>query len=166
MLDSPITLEKKDKVVLDKILRTYKKERGALIPILQKAQEELGYLSPDTLAYIASQTNRTLAQVYSVATFYAQFRLEPIGKHLVRVCHGTACHVGGAEDIQACVCEHLEVGDEGGTTKDLQFTVEKVVCVGACSLAPVMIVDGVAHGRLTPDKARNVIRKYQQGKKG
>lgn len=166
MLDSPMTLEKKDKVVLDKILSLYEKERGALIPILQNAQEELGYLSPDTLAYIASQISRPLAQVYGVATFYAQFRLEPIGEHLVRVCHGTACHVGGAEDIQACVCEHLGLGEEGGTTEDLQFTVEKVVCVGACSLAPVMIVDGVAHGRLTPDKARNAVKKYQKGKKG
>ncbi len=148
--------------VLEKILKKYKGSEGALIPVLQEAQEALGYLSEETLKKIAKATGRTLAQVYGVATFYAQFRLEPIGKHLVRICHGTACHVAGADDIDAAVCGHLGLPEEGGTTGDMEFTVEKVVCVGACSLAPIMIVDGVAHGRLNPDKARSVIKSYQK----
>lgn len=151
---------------LDRVINKYKKQKGALIPILQETQSALGYLSEETLSYIAKATHRTLAQVYGVVTFYTQFRLEPIGEHLVRICHGTACHVGGAEDIDASVCGHLDLSEEGGTTEDMEFTVEKVVCVGACSLAPIMIVNGVAHGRLTSDKARNVIRGYQKEKRG
>ena len=147
---------------LDRVISKYAAQKGALIPILQEAQEELGYLSEDTLRYIAVKTGRTLAQVYGVVTFYTQFRLEPIGKHLVRICHGTACHVGGAEDIDAAVCGHLGLGTDGGTTEDMEFTVEKVVCVGACSLAPIMIVDGVAHGRLDSEKARKVIKSHQK----
>ena len=153
-----------ERAKLEKILNKYKKQKGALIPILQEAQEALGHLSEDSLSYIANATKRTLAQVYGVATFFTQFRLEPIGKHLVRICHGTACHVGGAEDIDASVCGHLGLSEEGGTTEDMEFTVEKVVCVGACSLAPIIIVDGVAHGRLNADRARNVIKGYQKQK--
>jgi NADH-quinone oxidoreductase subunit E len=157
------TDEEKKRAVLEKVLAKYSKQKGALIPLLQETQETLGYLSQGTLEYIARQTGRTLAQVYGVVTFYTQFRLEPIGRHLVRICHGTACHVGGAEDIDAAVCGYLGVDDrEGGTTDDMEFTVEKVVCVGACSLAPIMLVDNVAHGRLDPDRARNVIRSYQK----
>jgi NADH-quinone oxidoreductase subunit E len=147
---------------LDRILKKYESQQGALIPVLQEAQEALGFLSEDTLRFIAGETGRDLAQVYGVATFYTQFRLEPIGEHLVRICHGTACHVGGAEDIDAAVCGHLGLDTEGGTTEDMEFTVEKVVCVGACSLAPIMLVDGVAHGRLDSDKARKVIKGYQK----
>jgi NADH-quinone oxidoreductase subunit E len=150
-----------DRAKLDEILQKYSKLKGGLIPVLQEAQEAFGFLSEETLDYIANATGRTLAQVYGVATFYAQFRLEPIGKHLVRICHGTACHVGGAEDIDAAVCGQLGLKDEG-TTEDMEFTLEKVVCVGACSLAPVMILDGVAHGRLDSEKARNTIKNYQK----
>jgi NADH-quinone oxidoreductase subunit E len=153
-----------DRVKLDEILQKYSKQKGGLIPVLQEAQEAFGFLSEETLDYIADATGRTLAQVYGVATFYAQFRLEPIGKHLVRICHGTACHVGGAEDIDAAVCGQLGLEDEG-TTEDMEFTLEKVVCVGACSLAPVMILDGVAHGRLDSEKARNTIKSLQKESK-
>jgi NADH-quinone oxidoreductase subunit E len=153
-----------ERAKLDRIISKYKKQKGALIPVLQEAQNSLGHLSEESLSYIAKATKRTLAQVYGVATFFTQFRLEPIGRHLVRVCHGTACHVGGAEDIDASVCSHLDLSEKGGTTDDMEFTVEKVVCVGACSLAPIMIVDGVAHGRLNPDRARKVIQGYQKEK--
>ena len=156
--------EDNSRAVLDRVLKKYSKQKGALIPVLQEAQEALGYLSEETLEYIARATGRTLAQVYGVATFYTQFRLEPIGRHLVRICHGTACHVGGAQDIDAAVCGHLNLDHQGGTTPDMEFTVEKVVCVGACSLAPIMLVDGVAHGRLDSDRARKVIKGYQKRK--
>jgi NADH-quinone oxidoreductase subunit E len=155
-----------ERAKIDKVLNKYRKQKGALIPILQEAQNVLGHLSEESLAYIAKATKRTLAQVYGVATFFTQFRLEPIGEHLVRICHGTACHVGGAEDIDASVCGHLGLSEQGGTTGDMEFTVEKVVCVGACSLAPIIIVDGVAHGRLNADKARKVIKGYQKEKQG
>jgi len=158
------TDEEKQHAALDRVIAKYSKQKGALIPVLQEAQETLGYLSEETLEYIAHNTGRTLAQVYGVATFYTQFRLEPIGRHLVRICHGTACHVGGAEDIDASVCGHLGLDQEGGTTPDMEFTVEKVVCVGACSLAPIILVDNVAHGRLDSDKARKVIKEYQKRK--
>ena len=158
------TDEEKQRVALDRVLAKYSKQKGALIPVLQEAQEALGYLSEETLEYIARNTGRTLAQVYGVVTFYTQFRLEPIGRHLVRICHGTACHVGGAEDIDAAVCGHLSLDEEGGTTPDMEFTVEKVVCVGACSLAPIILVDNVAHGRLDSEKARKVIKEYQKRK--
>ncbi len=147
---------------LVEILEKYSGQKGALIPVLQEAQELLGYLPQEVLELIAERTGRTLAQVYGVATFYTQFRLEPIGKHLVRICHGTACHVAGADDIDVSICDHLGLEHEGGTTPDMEFTVEKVVCVGACSLAPIIIVDGVAHGRLDSEKARKVIREYQK----
>jgi NADH-quinone oxidoreductase subunit E len=159
--DIDVSVEKQHGA-LDRIIKKYSAQKGALIPILQGAQEGLGFLSEDTIAYIAKATGRTLAQVYGVVTFYTQFRLEPIGKHLVRICHGTACHVGGAEDIDAAVCGHLRLEEHGGTTPDMEFTVEKVVCVGACSLAPIILVDGVAHGRLDSEKARNVIKGYQK----
>ncbi|MDD5749110.1 MAG: NADH-quinone oxidoreductase subunit NuoE [Actinomycetota bacterium] len=155
-----MTEEQKNEI--ERVLEKYSKQKGALIPILQETQSSVGYLSEDALSLIANACGRTLSQVYGVATFYKQFRLQPIGKHLVRICHGTACHVGGAEDIDASVCGHLGLCEEGGTTNDGEFTVEKVVCVGACSLAPIMIVDGVAHGRLDAEKARNVIKKYQK----
>ncbi|MBU4175461.1 MAG: NAD(P)H-dependent oxidoreductase subunit E [Actinobacteria bacterium] len=161
-----VTDEEKQRIALDRVLKKYSKQKGALIPVLQEAQEGLGYLSEETLGYIARNTGRTLAQVYGVVTFYTQFRLEPIGRHLVRICHGTACHVGGAEDIDAAVCGHLDLDQEGGTTPDMEFTVEKVVCVGACSLAPIILVDNVAHGRLDSEKARKVIREYQKRKQG
>lgn len=154
-----------ERKALDRIIKRYSRQKGALIPILQEAQDALGFLSEGSLDYVAKATGRTLAQVYGVATFYTQFRLEPIGRHLVRICHGTACHVGGAVDIDASVCGHLGLEEEGGTTPDMEFTVEKVVCVGACSLAPIILVDGVAHGRLDADRARKVIKEYQKDDK-
>ena len=160
------TLSPEDRRNVERILKKYSKEKGSLIPILQETQAALGYLSEGALDLIARATKKTLAQVYGIATFYTQFRLEPIGKHLVRICHGTACHVGGAKDIDASVCGHLGLPEEGGTTPDGLFTVEKVVCVGACSLAPIMIVDGVAYGRLDSEKARNVIKKYEKEEEG
>ena len=105
-----------------------------------------------------------MSQVYGVATFFTQFRLEPIGEHLIRVCHGTACHVAGAELVSEEISNLLGIRD-GETTEDRMFTVESVMCVGACSLSPIMIVDDDTHGKLKPANIRKVIKKYQ-GDKG
>ncbi len=141
------------------ILAKYRGNKGALIPVLQEVQSELGYLSPDSLKTIAEGLAIPLSQVYGVATFYTQFRLKPIGQHLVRVCHGTACHVGGAEKVSAAIEAGLGIKD-GETTADGKFTVESVACLGCCSLAPVMMVDNETFGRLTPESAIKAVKEF------
>ena len=145
---------------LEEILERYGDERGALIPMLQDAQEAYGYLDEKIMRDLARGAGYQLSQVYGVATFYTQFRLEPIGEHLIRVCHGTACHVAGAELISEEVSNLLGIKD-GQTTPDMKFTLESVMCVGACSLSPIMIVDEDTHGKLKPANVRKVIKKYR-----
>ncbi len=141
-------------------LEQYAKVPGSLITILQKAQEIYGYLSPEAINYISECTGIAPAKIYGVATFYAQFRLEPIGKFLIMLCKGTACHVNGADMIEEAICEHLNIQD-GETTEDGIFTLNNVACLGCCSLAPVMMVrsaDGdETYGNLTKDKVRDIL---------
>lgn len=149
-----------DFVPLENVLAKYAGEKGALIPLLQDAQEAYGYLDEKIMRALARGAGYQLSQVYSVATFYTQFRLEPIGEHLIRVCHGTACHVAGAELISEEISNFL--GIRGGqTTPDMKFTLESVMCVGACSLSPIMIVDEDTHGKLKPANVRKVLKRYQ-----
>lgn len=145
---------------LEEILERYKDEKGALIPLLQDAQEAYGYLDEKIMRALARGAGYQLSQVFGVATFYTQFRLEPIGEHLIRVCHGTACHVAGAELITEEVSNILGIKD-GQTTPDMKFTLESVMCVGACSLSPIMIVDEDTHGKLKPANVRKVLKKYR-----
>lgn len=133
--------------------------KGALITVLQEVQAELGYLSGQTIAEISRGLNIPSSQVYGVATFYTQFRLKPVGKHLMRVCHGTACHVSGAVKISQALEDELKVAD-GETTEDGKFTLETVACLGCCSLAPVMMIDNETYGRLTPDSARKAAKDF------
>ncbi|MBZ5638722.1 MAG: NADH-quinone oxidoreductase subunit NuoE [Acidobacteriia bacterium] len=142
----------------------YVGEEGKLIPLLQKAQAEDGYLTKERLLRIRDETGVPLTQIYGVATFYAQFRFKPIGKHLLRVCHGTACHVAGAKDLTEEIETQLEVKN-GETTKDDLFTLETVSCLGCCSLAPVIMIDETTHANLTPSGVKKVLRKYQSGEK-
>ncbi|RJP30204.1 MAG: NADH-quinone oxidoreductase subunit NuoE [Actinobacteria bacterium] len=144
------------------ILERYAGEKGALIPLLQDTQEAYGYLDEKIMRALAKGAGYQLSQVYGVATFYTQFRLEPIGEHLIRVCHGTACHVAGAELISEEISNFLGVKD-GQTTPDMKFTLESVMCVGACSLSPIMIVDEDTHGKLKPANVRKVLKKYRGG---
>ncbi len=141
-------------------LEQYAKVPGSLITILQKAQEIYGYLSVDAINYISECTGIKPAKIYGVATFYAQFRLQPIGKYLIMLCKGTACHVNGADVIEEAICEHLEIQD-GETTKDGLFTLNNVACLGCCSLAPVMMVKSVdsdeTYGNLTKDSVKQVL---------
>jgi NADH-quinone oxidoreductase subunit E len=152
--------EPDDLAPLESILERYEGEKGALIPLLQDAQEAYGYLDEKIIRALAKGAGYQLSQVYGVATFYTQFRLEPIGEHLIRVCHGTACHVAGAELISEEISNLLGVRD-GQTTPDMKFTLESVMCVGACSLSPIMIVDEDTHGKLKPANVRKVIKKYR-----
>jgi NADH-quinone oxidoreductase subunit E len=146
-----------DLTLLDPVLDKYANTSGNLITILQQAQEIYGYLPLEVLRHIACRTGVKPASVYGVATFYTQFRLNPVGKHVILLCQGTACHVNGADSIALALREELKV-KEGETTADGVFTLENVACLGCCSLAPVMMIDGEAYGKLTPDKARQIVR--------
>ena len=132
-----------------------------LIPVLQKLQEAYGYLPQDVIKRLSERTGIFVSKIMGVVTFYSQFRLEPIGKNIVRICFGTACHVIGAENIADAICRELGI-KLGETTEDRLFTVESVACLGCCSLAPVIMINDETHGRLTPDTARNVIKEFSQ----
>jgi NADH-quinone oxidoreductase subunit E len=139
-----------DLAPLDKILEEYADQKGAVIPILQHAQEAYGYLPKEILAHISARTGIPLSRLIGVATFYAQFRLARRGKHLIRVCDGTACHVRGATKCIEAM-EHALGVPAGGTSEDYQYTMEIVYCLGSCGLAPVAVVDDKVCGRLTPN---------------
>jgi NADH-quinone oxidoreductase subunit E len=139
------------------LLEKYQGQPGALIPILQEVQSDKGYLPAADLEKISRGTGVPLSEIYAVATFYSQFYLEKRGRHVVRVCRGTACHVKGGHAVLKAVEHELGVGD-GETTEDYAFTLETVACLGACFLAPVMVVDGDYFGRLTADKAASILR--------
>lgn len=149
-----------DLTKLDGIIEAVGGGSDSLIPLLQQAQEFYGWLPKEVLEGIAQRTGIPLARIYGVATFYTQFRLAPVGRHIIRVCHGTACHVAGAERITEALEDELKIRD-GETTPDLRFTLDSVACLGCCSLAPVLMVDDDTHGRLTPDRARRLIHDYK-----
>jgi len=155
------TVESIDFKPLEKILKKYAGKRGMIIPLLQETQKIYGYLPRQALVMIADATQTEVSQVYGVATFYSQFRLKPVGKHIIRVCHGTACHVSGAERITEACEEHLGIKD-GETTPDRQFTLESVACLGCCSLAPVMMIDDTTYGRLNDREAKRILKKFQK----
>ena len=134
---------------------------SALIPLLQKLQNAYGYLPRDVIERLSERMGIFVSQIMGVVTFYSQFRLEPVGKNIVKICFGTACHVIGAENIADAICRELGIS-LGGTTEDRLFTVESVACLGCCSLAPVITINDETHGRLTPETARNVIKDFSQ----
>jgi len=145
---------------LQPVLDKYASVPGSLITILQKAQDIYGYLSVDCINHISDATGIKPAKIYGVATFYAQFRLQPIGKYLIMLCQGTACHVNGSELIEEAVSEFLGIAD-GETTEDGLFTLNNVACLGCCSLAPVMMIrsnDGdETYGNLTKDSVKQIL---------
>jgi len=146
---------------VESIFEKHSSEPSSLIPILQEAQEKFGYLPRDVIERIAEYLDLPVSKIYGVATFYAQFRFEPLGDHMIRVCHGTACHVKGADKIGEAVENKLGI-ETGETTEDGQFTLERVACLGCCSLAPVMMIDDTAHGDLSREKAKDIIEKYKE----
>lgn len=142
----------------------YGGEEGKLIPALQKAQEREGFISRETMLEIHRASGVPLAQIYGVATFYAQFRFHPVGKNIVRICHGTACHVSGANGITESLEDELKVIN-GETTKDGLFTLETVSCLGCCSLAPVIMVNNDTYGNLLPKDIKKIVKSYRQAAK-
>lgn len=149
--------KKSDLTLIEPVLDEYGKVAGSLITILQKTQEIYGYLPVDVLYHIAENIGKTPAEVMGVATFYSQFRLKPVGKYLIMLCQGTACHVNGSEKIAETIKQEIGISD-GETTDDGLFTLKNVACLGCCSLSPVMMINGETYGNLTPDKAKEILR--------
>ena len=146
---------------IDEIVNKNMGKPGALITILQEVQDVIGYLPEKVLERISEKSGVPASKIFGVVTFYAQFSMEKKGKYLIRICEGTACHVSGASDIMAAICEKLGI-NEGETTNDSLFTVESVACLGCCSLAPAIMVNDKVYGRLTPTKVAEIIDEYRR----
>lgn len=140
----------------------YKGQKGASIPVLQKVQEEFGYLPPEALSEVANFLGMSKNELYGVASFYAQFRFERQGEHTVRVCQGTACHVKGSHRILEEIEKELGI-KPGETTPDYKFSLERVACVGCCALAPVMIIDKKMNAKTTITQAKKFLAEYRGG---
>ena len=142
---------------VNKILEKNNYSEGRLIPILQEVQAVYKYLSKDMISYVATSIGVPPSRVYGVATFYAHFSMQPKGKYIIKLCDGTACQVKKSHSILHALYEKLKLSDEKRTTDDLLFTVETVSCLGACGLAPVMLVNDSVHGQMTPEKTDAII---------
>lgn len=141
------------------ITEKLKDMKGALIPALHEVQKLFGYLPEDALQVVSEELNIPMSDIYGVSTFYSQFTLEPKGEHIIKVCLGTACYVKGAQDILERLSGVLEV-EVGKTTSDGKFTLEAARCLGACGLAPVLMIDDKVYGRLIPDDVIRIIEEY------
>ncbi len=135
--------------------------RDSLIPILQEVQEANGYLSREAVASIGRHLGLPASKIYGVATFYNQFRFEPIGKYHIQVCRGTACHVKGSAKVLETITRELNI-EAGSTTRDGLFSVEVVACIGACGLAPVIAINGEFYASVTPDKVKSILKSYRR----
>ncbi|MDE7181411.1 MAG: NADH-quinone oxidoreductase subunit NuoE [Clostridia bacterium] len=144
-----------------KSIKSHRGEAGALMPVLHDAQNIYGYLPAEVQTVIAEELNVPLAEVYGVATFYSQFSLTPKGKHQISVCLGTACYVKGSDKILEAIEKELRISC-GECTPDKKFSIESCRCVGACGLAPVMIIDGEVYGKLKPDDVAGILDKYMK----
>jgi NADH-quinone oxidoreductase subunit E len=131
-----------------------------IIPLLQRLQDAYGYLPPQVVLAVCERTGLPASRVYGVATFYEQFHLEPRGRHLIRCCRGTACHVKGGKNIAGAIGRALDV-NEGGTTPDGRFSFETVACLGTCFLAPVIMVDGDYYGTVTARRIKRILDQYE-----
>jgi len=146
-----------DLSLMDPLIEKYKGKKGNMIPLLQGTQAIYGYIPKEAFGKLAAETGLKLSEMYGVATFYAQFRLNPVGKHIVKVCHGTACHVQNAKDLSESLEEALKIKD-GETTDDGLFTLESVACLGCCSLAPVMMIGDDTFGKLNGSQAVKIVK--------
>lgn len=156
MTDSP---RKFDRVV--EILESNRRDPARLIPVLQQVQEFYRYLPEEVLTFIATSLALPPSHVFGVATFYAHFTLVPKGKHLCRLCDGTACHVRGSQPILEALYKELKLSETKPTTDDMLFTVETVSCLGACGLAPVLVIDEKVHSSMTPEEAVRLVREIK-----
>lgn len=145
---------------VDSIIEPYIGRKEMIIPVLQKLQEHFGYLPRQTMEQVSYRMHIPLSRIYGVATFYAQFKMRPRGRNIIRVCKGTACHIQGSPKIAERIEENLAI-QNGETTTDLRFTLEEVACIGACALAPVIMINDNPHGRLTADKIKDILASYK-----
>lgn len=146
-----------DLSLINPLIEKYKGKKGNLIPLLQGTQDIFGYIPKEAFQKISDEAGIKLSDIYGVATFYAQFRLNPVGKHIVKVCHGTACHVQNANEVTESLQDALKIKD-GETTEDGLFTLESVACLGCCSLAPVMMIGDETFGKLDGKQAVKIVK--------
>jgi NADH:ubiquinone oxidoreductase subunit E len=144
--------------ILEKIILNYRQTGGNVITLLQETQEAFGYIPREAVDHFSEHLNIAPSRFYGVATFYAQFRLTPTGKNKITACCGTACHVRGAERILNSLKRELKLSEEEDTTQDREFTVEKVACLGFCSFAPVVLINGTVYGKTNADPLVKEIR--------
>ena len=147
-----------------KIIERYRGKKGALIPLLQDVQGHYGYVPKEAIDLIAKELSIYHVEIYGILTFYAQFYLQPRGKHIIRICLGTACHVMGGKDIMDYLSEKLGIC-EGETTRDGLFTIERVACLGCCGMAPVVVIDETFYGNITQQKFDEILDQYRLGMK-
>ena len=145
---------------IDKIITDNKAVSGALITVLRECQNLVGYLPVELLTRIGTGLNLPLSEVYSVASFYSVFSLKPKGRHVIKVCLGTACYVKGIKEVLSCIDREYRL-KEGDTTKDRRFSLESVRCLGSCGLAPVMVIDNDIYGHIKSDKIKEIFEKYK-----
>lgn len=145
---------------VDALIEPYIGKKEMIIPALQKVQDHFGYLPRSAVEQVSKRMRAPLSRLYGVATFYAQFKMKPRGRYIIRVCKGTACHIQGSPKIAERIEDILGL-KSGETTDDLRFTLEEVACIGACALAPVIMINDDPHGRLTPDKIKDILDSYQ-----
>jgi NADH-quinone oxidoreductase subunit E len=160
MEDVKILDEKKEIVNFKIDLINKRHQNGSLIPLLQSAQDSYGYVPEKVIHYISELVKIPAADIYGVITFYAQFRLKPLGKNIIRICEGTACHVNGAKSVLSVLQDELGI-TVGETTDDSEYTLLSVACLGCCSLAPVMMINDETFGNLTVDKIRKTLKKIK-----
>ncbi len=150
-----------DLALLDGVLAEYASVKGSLITILQKTQDIYGYLPKEAIELISEKTGIATSEIMGVGTFYTQFRFEPVGKYLIMLCQGTACHVNSSELILQTIKDELGI-DDGQTTADGLFSLKCVACLGCCSLSPVMMINEDTYGSLTPDKTKKILKELRE----
>ncbi len=153
--------QSKKEDLLGDILEKYKDTKGNIIPLLQDIQDIFGYIPEDAVDLISKRLDIPESKLYGVTTFYAQFHLRPRGENIITACCGTACHVKGSERIINSIRTALGLGSGEDTTRDQKFTLEKVACIGTCSMAPVVVINKDVYGGITPDKITRTLKKYQ-----
>ncbi|HAR45769.1 MAG: NADH dehydrogenase [Nitrospirae bacterium GWC2_57_13] len=147
---------------LEGILNNYLQNEGNVISILQDIENEFGYLPEDAISWISDRLDVPPARFYGIATFYSQFHLKPRGKHCITACTGTACHVKGSEWLISSLTSELHLLPDEDTTEDRKFTVEKVNCLGACSIAPVVVIDKEVYGKMSSDRLMKLVKKLEK----
>lgn len=152
--------EKTDISLLEGLINKYSGKKGIMIPVLQETQSIYGYIPREAFERLSAELHLNISDMYGVATFYSQFRLNPVGKYIIKVCHGTACHVQNAVSITESLEEALKISD-GETTTDGIFTLESVACLGCCSLAPVMMIGNETYGKLTGKTAVRIVKEIK-----